>query len=269
MARKRATATKVEEELEMYVPRKRTRAVKAEKVVKPKFVEEREIQIKPIVAKTDNQKKYLDSLQKNMLTVGRGSAGVGKTYLAACVAANKYLKGEVDKIVVMRSATRMGANTGFYPGTVEEKLAFFLAPILNTIKERVGYARYEAEFGKSIVIQPMEAVRGMSFKSKTYLICDETQNVSLEEIRSLVTRLEEGCQIALCGDDKQKDLKGLSGIEYVCNLVKRHKIPNCGIVEFTTDDIVRSGLTKRFVEIFEQEGPVSNVERAYEKGELI
>ena len=268
MARKRVA--RAVEELEEYVPHRRiNRSQKQERVIKPKFAEEREAQLRPIVAKTDNQKKYLDSLQKNMLTVARGSAGVGKTYLAACVASNKYLKGEVDKIVVMRSATRMGANTGYYPGSIEEKLAFFLAPILNTIKDCVGHARYEAEFGKSIVIQPMEAVRGMSFKSKTYLICDETQNVGLEELRSLVTRLEEGSQIALCGDDKQKDIRGLSGIEYVCHLVKRHKIPNCGIVEFTTDDIVRSGLTRRFVEIFEKEGPVSNVERAYEKGEMI
>lgn len=266
MARNRVAM--LEDIEEAVVLRKRVRrADKAVKVVKEKFAEEREAFIKPITAKTENQKKYLDSLQKNTLTVGRGSAGSGKTWCAASVAANKYLRNEVDTIVVMRSATRMGTNTGFYPGTVEEKLAPFLMPILSTIKERIGTTRYEAEIGKSILIQPMEAVRGMSFKPGTYIIVDEAQNIIPEEVRSLVTRLEDGAFVAFCGDDKQRDIPGVSGIEYLCDLIKDHNIPNCGVVEFTPKDIVRSGMTRRFVEIFEQEGSVNEVERYYRERE--
>lgn len=228
---------------------------RGEKVVKAKFQEERFEQAKPISAKGENQKLYLHSLQFNAITVGRGSAGSGKSWCAASVAANKYLKGEISQIIVMRPLVGMGKSSGFWPGTIREKLEPYLLPILNTIKDRIGTARYEADFGRNILIQPMEAVRGMNFDSATYVIIDEAQNCSPDEIRSLVTRLAEGCQAAFCGDDKQKDLHGLSGIEYLCNLVKKNNIPGCGVVEFTPQDIVRSGLTRIFVEIFEEEGP--------------
>lgn len=235
--------------------RKKTRATKsAKKALKPKFQEEREGLIKPITAKNDNQKKYLDSLQKNLITVGQGSAGTGKTYLAARVASQKYLKNEIQKIVVMRPLVGMGKSSGFWPGTITEKIEPYLLPILNTIKSEIGINRYSAEYGKSIVIQPMEAVRGMSFDEKTFIIVDEAQNCTPEEIRSLVTRLEEGAMLAFCGDDRQKDLRGLSGIEYLSSLITKHSLPKCGVVKFTSDDIVRSGLTRRFVEIFDKEG---------------
>ena len=250
------------------VTRKRTRANKSpeQKIIKDKFMEERIMAIKPIVAKTENQKKYLDSLQKNTLTVGRGSAGVGKSYLAASVASNKYLKGEIHKIILSRPIVQMGRSTGYWPGGIEEKISPYLQPTLNTIKKIIGAARYESEFGKTILIQPMESIRGMSFEAGTFLLVDEVQNMTPEEIRSVVTRTEEGAFIAFCGDDKQKDIQGVSGIVYLADIIKKHNLPNCGVVEFTSDDIVRSGLTKHFVKIFEEEGSVNNVERSYKEG---
>jgi len=240
---------------ETMLVRKKTRATKVAKKVKQKFTEEKENSIKPITAKNDNQKKYLDSLQKNTITVGQGSAGTGKTYLAARVASQKYLRNHVDRIVVMRPLVGMGRSSGFWPGTITEKIEPYLLPILNTIKAEIGINRYTAEYGKSIVIQPMEAVRGMSFDQRTFIIVDEAQNCTPEEIRSLVTRLEEGASIAFCGDDKQKDLKGLSGIEYLSSMIIKNNLPSCGVVKFTPEDIVRSGLTRKFVELFEKEGP--------------
>lgn len=240
------------------VPRVRTRKTRnggVRQETKEKFKEERESRIIPIQAKTENQKLYLDSLQKNAITVGRGSAGSGKSWCAASVAANKYLKGEIEQIVVMRPLVGMGKSSGFWPGDIRAKIEPYLLPILNTIKERIGAAKYEADFGKSILIQPMESVRGMNFSAATYVIVDESQNCTCDEIRSLVTRLATGSFAAFCGDDKQKDLQGVSGIEYLCNLIKKNNIPNCGVVEFTPKDIVRSGLTRIFVEIFEEEGP--------------
>lgn len=247
---------------EKFVPRTKTRKTKEAKgepkpEAKEKFAEERKA--KPIVAKNENQKKYLHSLQFDTVSVGKGSAGSGKTWCAAAVAANKYLKGEIKQIIVARAYVTMGKSTGFWPGGVEDKLLPFVAPILNVIKERIGDAKYQAEFTKTIKIQPLEAVRGMSFPSGTYLLVDESQNLSVEEVRSIVTRLEEGSQVAFCGDDKQRDVKGVSGIVYLANLIKKHNLPNCSVVEFTPADIVRSGLTKAFVEIFEQEGPAEEI----------
>lgn len=220
----------------------------------PKYQEERLDKAKPILAKNANQKEYIHSLMVNTITVGRGSAGTGKTYVATCVAVNKYLKGEIDKIVITRPLVGMGKSSGFWPGTITDKLEPYLLPIINTIKERLGEDKFRADYGKNITIQPMEAVRGMNF-DKTFLIVDEAQNCEPLEIRSLVTRLAEGSQAAFCGDDKQKDLKGLSGIEYLCNIIKRNNIGGCGVVEFGPDDIVRSGITKVFVEVFDAEGP--------------
>lgn len=245
---------------EIHVPRKRTRktrngGVKPE--VKEKFAEEHKA--KPIIAKNENQKKYLHSLQFDTVSVGKGSAGSGKTWCAAAVAANKYLKGEINQIIVARAYVPMGKTTGFWPGSVEEKLMPFVAPILNVIRERIGDSRYQCEFGKTLKIQPLEAIRGMSFPPGTFLIIDESQNLNVEEVRSIVTRLEEGSQVAFCGDDKQRDVQGISGIVYLANLIKKHNLPNCSVVEFTPADIVRSGLTRAFVEIFEKEGSSSNI----------
>lgn len=227
------------------------------RVIKDKFSEERKPL--PVVAKNENQKKYLHSLQFDTVSVGKGSAGSGKTFCAAAIAANKYLKGEIDQIVVTRAYVPMGKSTGFWPGSVEDKLYPFVAPILGVIKERIGAAKFEADFGKKIKIQPLEAIRGMSFPSGTFLICDEAQNLSVEEVRSIVTRLETGSQVAFCGDDKQRDVKGVSGIVYLANLIRKHKLEGCSVVEFTPDDIVRSGLTREFVKIFEQEGSAENI----------
>ena len=235
------------------------KARKAEKgrVIKDKFSEERKVL--PIVAKNENQKKYLHSLQFDTVSVGKGSAGSGKTFCAAAVAANKYLKGEIDKIIVTRAYVPMGKTTGFWPGSVEEKIYPYVAPILNVIKERIGETRFNADFGKNILIQPLEAIRGMSFPSGVFLICDEGQNLTVEEVRSIVTRLETNAQVAFCGDDKQKDVKGVSGIVYLANIIKKYNLPECTVVEFTPEDIVRSGLTRAFVEIFEEEGSADNV----------
>jgi len=235
------------------------------RVIREKFSEERKAL--PITAKNENQKKYLHSLQFDTISVGKGSAGSGKTFCAAAVAANKYLKGEIDQIVVTRAYVPMGKSTGFWPGSVEDKLYPYVAPILGVIKERIGVAKFEADFGKKIKIQPLEAIRGMSFPSGTFLICDEAQNLSVEEVRSIVTRLETGSQVAFCGDDKQRDVKGVSGIVYLANLIRKHKLEGCSVVEFTPDDIVRSGLTRELVKIFEEEGSAENVteESIYEQ----
>lgn len=257
-ARERAVMVEVDG-VEFAVPRIKTRKGKTggKPEMKGKFEEEH--RAKPILAKNENQKKYLHSLQFDTVSVGKGSAGSGKTWCAAAVAANKYLKGEIKQIIVARAYVPMGKTTGFWPGSVEEKLLPFVAPILSVIRERIGDAKYQCEFGKTVKIQPLEAIRGMSFPSGTFLIIDESQNLNVEEVRSIVTRLEEGSQVAFCGDDKQRDVSGVSGIVYLANLIKKHNLPNCSVIEFTPADIVRSGLTKAFVEIFEQEGSSSNI----------
>lgn len=222
------------------------------RVVQAKF--KTKVVVKTIEAMNDRQQEYMESLVQNTITVGRGSAGTGKTYIASVIAANQYLLGEIDQIIVMRPIIGMGKSSGAWPGTIEEKIGPYVMPILNTIKKVIGEDKYKNDFGKNILIQPLESVRGMSFDKKTIVILDEAQNTSPDEIRSIVTRLEEGCKLYICGDDAQKDVSGTSGIVYLDGVIKKHKLPKCGVVNFYPEDIVRSGLTKRFVEIFDKEG---------------
>lgn len=231
------------------------RASKA-KVVKEKFMEERDNKAQPIVAKTENQKLFLKACATDAIVVGRGSAGVGKTYLAASVAANKLLKGDIDKIVMVRPYVQMGRSSGFWPGSIQDRMEPYFAPMLNVFKKRLGEGNFNNLYGKSILIQPMEAVRGMDFEN-TLLLADEMQNCTKEEMRCLVTRISEGSQFIFIGDDKQSDIKAHdSGLLYLVELLKKHSIPDTSVVEFTSDDVVRHGLVSRFVKIFDEEGPL-------------
>lgn len=219
---------------------------------KEKFHHEKEGLATPVVAKTENQRKFIHSLQTNIVSVANGHAGVGKSYCAVSVAANKYLKGEVRQIVLCRPYINMGRSSGLWPGSIEDKLTPYLAPMLNVLKKRLG-TRYEAELGKSIIMQPLEVIRGMSFES-SFVIVDEAQNTTPEEMRSITTRLEEDSYLALIGDSRQTDIRGMNGLEYIVKVLKENNVQQSAVVEFTEDDVVRSGIVSTFVKIYEKEG---------------
>lgn len=205
-------------------------------------------------AKTANQALYIDALLKKIVVVAEGHAGCGKTYLASKVAALKYLKGEIDTIVVMRPYVGMGKSSGFWPGTIEDKLSPYLAPVLGVLAETLG-TKFQADFGKNILIQPLEAVRGRSF-DRAFIIVDESQNLTPEEVRSITTRLGEETQIVFCGDTRQTDIPGLNGLQYLVSTLQNNKIEDSAVVNFTADDVVRSGICAQFVKIYEAQGPL-------------
>ena len=139
----------------------------------PKFQDERDNKAQPIVAKTSGQRIYLKALQNKILVVPTGSAGTGKTFIAAAHAANRLIKGEVESVVLTRPYVSMGRSSGLFPGTVYEKLEPYLKPILNVLKARLGDNDYDSRVrAQRIVIQAMEAIRGMSFEN-CVLIIDE------------------------------------------------------------------------------------------------
>ena len=205
-----------------------------------------------VTAKTGNQKIYLNHLDNKVMVVAKGHAGVGKTYLAAVVAAQKYLRGEVDTIIVTRPIVGLGKSTGFWPGTIEDKITPYLVSVLSTIKKCVGDAKFNADIGKNILIQPLEAVRGRSFDN-SFIIVDETQNTVPDEIRALTTRLGENSQIVFCGDSSQSDIRGQNGLDYLVDILGRYQLDEVGVVEFTADDVVRSDITAKFAKIHEKE----------------
>lgn len=239
----------------------RKKIAKKGRVLDPHFEEERKSLIKPILPKNERQRDALFSIRKNILTVLTGSAGVGKTYLAAVQAANMYLQGEIDCIILTRPPRGMGETVGLFPGTVEEKMAPWLSPIISILKDQLGEGKVVADMGRGIKILPMECLRGSNISEKQFLIVDEAQNCKISEMRGIMTRLCEGSKAVLCGDTQQNDLGELSGLTYCEYIVNKHSLPDCGIVSFTADDVVRSGLCGELVKIFDQEGSVSNVEK--------
>lgn len=208
---------------------------------------------KPIIPKTDNQRKLLESFESNIISIASGDAGTGKSYLAARWAARELRLGNYKKVVIARPYVTMGKSVGLFPGDIRMKLGVFLMPLLNNIADQLG-TTYEYCLNKGDVeIHPLEAIRGMSFED-CILIVDEFQNTTPEEVRSIVTRIGENTKLLLTGDRKQSDIRGKSGIVYLQELVEKYDIKDVGVVNFTHEDIVRSGIVKEFVKVFDKEG---------------
>lgn len=224
---------------------------------KDKFTEEREGKAKPIVAKTENQIRYLKALNRSKLVIAEGKSGTGKTFVASSFAANCLLQNKTKQIILSRAYVPMGRSVGLLPGTIVDKLSIFLAPMMNNIKKVLGVGAFESSLGKTVLIQPLEAIRGMSFED-SILLLDEAQNLTVEEVKSVVTRIGEGTQLILCGDTAQTDIKGENGLTYLKWLIRKYNISDCDIIEFTSEDIVRSGMVKEFVMAFDSEGELGS-----------
>lgn len=179
------------------------------------------------------------------------------TFMAATHAANQYLRNPKMKIYISRPYVPMGKSVGLLPGEVEDKIAPFLAPITSVLKAQLG-PKFEADFGRNIHIQLIEAIRGLDLRD-AILIVDEAQNLNIDEVKSIVTRLGDNSQIILIGDSAQCDLDyDESGLPWLVDVVDRHGVDGVDFVEFFPEHIVRSGIARRFVEIFEKEAKNGN-----------
>ena len=198
-----------------------------------------------ILPKTVNQERLIRAIETQEIVIAEAPAGCGKTYISGGMAAKFLADGTVDKIILTRANVHVGTSIGMLPGTIEEKMAPLLAPILSVLKNRMGPGAYEYNVNKKkIEMQPLEYIRGMSF-ADTFLIVDEAQNLSIGEIQALVTRFESG-RILFIGDPFQTDIVGENGLVWLSKFSERHRL-NYSVIRFGLDDIVRSGLVKRFL----------------------
>jgi phosphate starvation-inducible PhoH-like protein len=220
----------------------------------PKFQDERDNKAQPIIAKSPGQIEYIVALQRSIVVVATGSAGTGKTYVASAHAANRLVRGEVENVILSRPYVVMGKSCGLFPGTIYDKLEPFLKPMMNVLKTRLGENDYDSRVraGK-LSIQALEAIRGMSFEN-SILIIDEAQNTTPEDMKSIVTRIGENCQLILCGDATQSDIRGPNGLDFISNIIEDYQVAQAEVVNFYPDDVVRSGITRRFVQIFDKLG---------------
>ena len=248
----RAYLTVVDDQ-EILVPRKKTRSTRNGGVkpeIKEKFAEQRN-NPPPIVAKTAKQKEYFRLLEDPEIKaiVCLGLHGTGKTFCAAVVAADKFRKNEITQIIVARAYVQTGKTSGYKPGSSLQKLYPYVRNVLDTIKSRIGAGAYEVALkdGESgeIQVQEVESIRGRSFDMPSFLIIDESQQTTKEEMQSIVTRVSDNCKLVLCGDILQKDIQGESGLEWFMSFSKRHNLKGVAVIDFNSpDEIVRGGLVK-------------------------
>lgn len=208
---------------------------------------------KPISAKTVKQKELFEALHNKTLVVAKGPAGTGKTYCSAGDAADALRKGDIKKICVSRPYVGMGSPMGFRPGSEFDKLLPYVLPIFDVFKKRLDKGGLECHIKEeNIELVPLETLRGRSFEEAVVII-DEAQNCTVDEMKSIVTRIGENSQLILMGDPKQKDLKGKSGLEWVCDMIDKYDIEDAQVVEFSIDDVVRSDICSVFLRIMEEE----------------
>jgi phosphate starvation-inducible PhoH-like protein len=218
---------------------------------KMKFVAERAAP--PIVAMNARQAEYLAHLRTHPQVFVLGPAGTGKTWIAASHAADLYRNGSIGKIILTRPNVPCGRSLGFFPGTLESKFAPWTVPVTDAIRERLGKAVYDlAVKNGDIEVVPFEVMRGRSWRD-AFILLDEAQNTSVTEIKMFLTRVGEGCTTVINGDVAQCDLPVGSGLQMAISLVRERNLP-VPVVEFSVEDIVRSGLCAMWVRAFEDKG---------------
>lgn len=196
---------------------------------------------KSLIPKTENQRRYYTSLQDYPITIGLGSAGSGKTYIASYQAAWEYEHGLVDKIVLVRPAVT-NESFGFLPGTLEEKLDPYMRPLFDCLEQRLGIKRLDAMLQSGeIEIAPLAFMRGRTF-TRSFIILDEAQNSTRDQMMMFLTRFGEGVKVAITGDLDQSDLRHDNGLEWATRCLS--DCSSVSIVRFYQEDVVRSTLVK-------------------------
>src|SRR5450432_922475 len=203
----------------------------------------------PIKALNPTQGDYLDALATSPQVVVLGPAGTGKTWIAATHAADLYRSRQISKIILTRPNVPCGRSLGFFPGSLEDKFAPWVAPIADAIKDRIGTPAYEIAVKRGhIEMVPFQVMRGRSWKN-AFVLLDEAQNTTPAEIKMFLTRVGEDCTVIINGDVSQCDLDDTSGLHTVLQLIKSQKLP-VPVIEFTIADIVRSGVCAMWVRAF-------------------
>ena len=191
------------------------------------------------------QGEYLDAIKHNEIVFGIGSAGTGKTFIAASYAASELFHRRVDKVILTRPNVETGRGLGFLPGTLEEKYAPYLLPFDTIFTKSLGKGFYEYCLkSKAIEPTPLGFLRGTTFDNCIVLV-DEAQNCTREEMKMLLSRIGKNCKMVLSGDTEQSDIGNDSGLEDAVNRLEG--ISGIEVIEFLDEDIVRSAICKKII----------------------
>ena len=218
-----------------------------------------------IKARTVNQKKLVDSIQKNDMVFAIGPAGTGKTYTAVALAVKALKAKEVKRIVLTRPAVEAGENLGFLPGDLKEKLDPYLMPLYDALRDMIPPERLAEmiQFGV-IEIAPLAFMRGRTL-DKAFVILDEAQNTTIMQMKMFLTRMGMTAKFVITGDMSQVDLPGKqrSGLAYATSILR--DVDGIGIIEMGQSDIIRHKLIAKIITAFEQQEQLDK-QKKYERG---
>lgn len=205
---------------------------------------------KQIKYKTLGQKNYVDAIKKNTVTFAVGPAGTGKTYLAVAMAVSAYKNKEIDKIILTRPAVEAGERLGFLPGDLQSKVDPYLRPLYDALSEMFGLEAYQKLLERgSIEIAPLAYMRGRTL-SNAFIILDEAQNTTKEQMKMFLTRMGEGSRMVITGDVTQIDLPDgkKSGLKHAVSVLRG--IEGIAVIELTHKDVVRHPLVMRIIKAY-------------------
>ena len=204
--------------------------------------------------KTQVQAELWHDLNHNSVMVVLGAAGTGKTFTCCTKGALWLAKNHIDRIILARANVPTGKSLGAIPGGIEEKLAPWLMPMTDVLRKAFGAAKYEYLVNKGkIATQPLETIRGRSFE-KALILVDECQQLTLDEIKAITTRVGEDSILVLMGDPKQSDLRSGTGISTFLDMVEKYEPEGVGVTHFEMEDIVRSDTCAQMVKMFYHSG---------------
>lgn len=204
--------------------------------------------IKP---KTLGQKRYVDSIRKNLVTFGIGPAGTGKTYLAVALAAFYLKNREVERIILTRPAVEAGEKLGFLPGDLQEKIDPYLRPLYDALADMFGYDQFQKMIDRNIIeVAPLAYMRGRTLE-ESFIILDEAQNTTREQMKMFLTRMGNHSRVVVNGDATQIDLvdRRMSGLTEAEKILK--DVRGVGMVYFSDEDVVRHDMVGRIIRAYE------------------
>lgn len=207
---------------------------------------------KPVKAKTVGQKRYINAICENTIVFGIGPAGTGKTYLAVAMAVKAFKAHEINRIILTRPAVEAGESLGFLPGDLQQKVDPYLRPLYDALFEMFGAEGFQRQMEKgTIEVAPLAYMRGRTL-DESFIILDEAQNTTSEQMKMFLTRLGNGSKAVVTGDITQIDLPGgkKSGLREVTKILKN--IDGIATVRFDEKDVVRHHLVQEIVKAYER-----------------
>lgn len=216
---------------------------------------------KPIKPKTLGQRSYIEKIRNNDVVFGIGPAGTGKTYLAVAMAVRAFKAGEVDRIILTRPAVEAGESLGFLPGDFQDKVDPYLRPLYDGLFDILGFDTYQNLVEKGLIeVAPLAYMRGRTL-DRSFVILDEAQNTTHEQMKMFLTRLGFGSKAIITGDKTQVDLprgkkSGIRAAEHILRNVE-----GIAFMEFSSIDVVRHPLVQRIIDAYDKEDARRMAER--------